>query len=117
MSAAEFQNCKDFNSFFIRNFTSQLGVNFLTTNKQTTKFSSAGFKKNVKVQSLSYCEFKDKRETSVDLDYEPPHRDLSCLQIQQLLSLVLNFLTTEKQTTKFSSASFQKNLSPSYIIL
>ena len=31
--------------------------------------------------------------------------------------LALNSLTTEKQTTKFSSANFQKMLSPSYIIL
>ena len=29
----------------------------------------------------------------------------------------LNSLTTEKQTIKFSSANFQKMLSPSYIIL
>ena len=29
----------------------------------------------------------------------------------------LNSLTTKKQTTKFSSANFQKMLSPSYIIL
>ena len=29
----------------------------------------------------------------------------------------VNSLTTEKQTTKFSSANFQKMLSPSYIIL
>ena len=29
----------------------------------------------------------------------------------------VNSLTTEKQTTKFSSANFQKLLSPSYIIL
>ena len=28
-----------------------------------------------------------------------------------------NSLTTEKQTTKFSSANFKKMLSPSYIIL
>ena len=28
-----------------------------------------------------------------------------------------NSLTTKKQTTKFSSANFQKMLSPSYIIL
>ena len=28
----------------------------------------------------------------------------------------LNSLTTQKQTTKFLSANFQKNLSPSYII-
>ena len=31
-------------------------------------------------------------------------------------SLFFNSLTTEKQTTKFSSANFQKMLSPSYII-
>ena len=30
---------------------------------------------------------------------------------------IVNSLTTEKQTTKFSSANFQKMLSPSYIIL
>ena len=30
---------------------------------------------------------------------------------------ILNSLTTEKQTTNFSSANFQKMLSPSYIIL
>ena len=30
---------------------------------------------------------------------------------------ILNSLSTEKQTTKFSSANFQKMLSPSYIIL
>ena len=29
----------------------------------------------------------------------------------------VNSLTTEKQTTKFSSADFQKFLNPSYIIL
>ena len=29
---------------------------------------------------------------------------------------MLNSVTTEKQTTKFSSANFQKMLSPSYII-
>ena len=33
------------------------------------------------------------------------------------LLVLINSLTTEKQTTKFSSANFQKNLSPSYIIL
>ena len=30
---------------------------------------------------------------------------------------IVNSLTTEKQTTKFSSANFQKMLSPSYSIL
>ena len=33
------------------------------------------------------------------------------------VDLTLNSLTTEKQTTKYSSANFQKMLSPSYIIL
>ena len=33
------------------------------------------------------------------------------------LRLCLNSLTTKKQTTKFSSANFQKMFSPSYIIL
>ena len=38
-------------------------------------------------------------------------------QITVSRHLFLNSLTTEKQTTKFSSANFQKMLSPSYIIL
>ena len=37
--------------------------------------------------------------------------------IQKELQSLINSLTTEKQTTKFSSANFQKMLSPSYIIL
>ena len=41
--------------------------NSLTTKKQTTKFSSANFQK-CQVQALSYCEFKDLRANSVDLD-------------------------------------------------
>ena len=49
--------------------------------------------------------------------YESTHQDLRCLQIQLFSSLVLKELTTKKQTTKFSSANFQRMLSPSYIIL
>ena len=44
---------------------------------------------------------------------EPPHLDLRCMQIQ----LSLTLLTTKTQTTKFTSANFQKLLGPSYIIL
>ena len=41
-----------------------------------------------------------------------------CRLLQFLFcALRVNSLTTEKQTTKFSSANFQKMLSPSYIIL
>ena len=41
-----------------------------------------------------------------------------CLWLKRLLlPVVINFLTTKKQTTKFSSANFQKMLSLSYIIL
>ena len=62
--------------------------NSLTIKKQTTKFSSANFLKNVK-SSLYYIE----RADSVDLDEvahnEPPHQDLLCLQIQLFSSLVL----------------------------
>ena len=40
------------------------------------------------------------------------------LKVSSILhELSLNSLTTEKQTTKFPSANFQKMLSPSYIIL
>ena len=35
----------------------------------------------------------------------------------KLYPFTLNSLTTKKQTTKFSSANFQKKLSPSYSIL
>ena len=41
------------------------------------------FIKKCYVQGISYCEFKDWRTKSVDLDevahYEPPHQDLRCL--------------------------------------
>ena len=37
--------------------------------------------------------------------------------VDAFLCELVNSLTTEKQTTKFSSANFQKMLSPSYIIL
>ena len=42
----------------------------------------------------------------------------SALAVEESLTLIgLNSLTFEKQTTKFSSANFQKMLSPSYFIL
>ena len=68
--------------------------NSLTTKKQTTKYLSANFQKNVS-SKLYYIEnSKTRGQTvqilmrwlSVDLDevahYEPPHQDLHCLQIQ-----------------------------------
>ena len=67
--------------------------------KQTTKFSSASFKKKLLSSSyrdILYWEFKAYRAISVDLDevahYEPPHQDLRCLQIQLFSSLVLKEL-------------------------
>ena len=41
----------------------------------------------------------------------------SALLLIYACSKNVNSLTTKKQTTKFSSANFQKMLSPSYIIL
>ena len=55
----------------------------------------------------------------------PFENEVKLLQLE-VLSLVgisighnalINSLTTEKQTTKFLSANFQKKLNPSYIIL
>ena len=69
--------------------------NSLTTEKQTTKFSSANFQKML---SPSYILLRIQRleGNSVDLDevahYEPPHQDLHCLQIQLFLSLVVKEL-------------------------
>ena len=72
-------------------------INSLTTEKQTTKFSSANFQKML---SPSYIILRIQRPegkiNSVDVDevanYEPPHQDLHCLQIQLFLSLVLKEL-------------------------
>ena len=69
--------------------------NSLTTVKQTTKFSSANFQKMLSpsyiIQRIQTLEGK-----SVDLDgvahYEPPHQELSCLQIQLFSSLVVKEL-------------------------
>ena len=41
----------------------------------------------------------------------------SMITFDSLIASNFNSLTTEKQTTKFSSANFQKMLNPSYIIL
>ena len=70
-------------------------VNSLTTEKHTTKFSSANFSK----KKLNPCYFimriQRQRANSVDLDevahYEPPHQDLHCLQMQLFSSLVLRY--------------------------
>ena len=42
---------------------------------------------------------------------------LSAVLFLERFENLINSLTTEKQTTKFSSANFKKMLSPSYIIL
>ena len=69
--------------------------NSLTTKNQMTKFSSANFQKML---HLNYIVLRIQKleGNSVDLDevaqYEPPHQDLRCLQIQLFLSLVLKEL-------------------------
>ena len=69
--------------------------NSLTTEKQTTKFSSANFQKML---SPSYILLRIQRleGNSVDLDevahYEPPHKVLRCLQIQLFSLLVVKEL-------------------------
>ena len=77
--------------------------NSLTTKQQTTKFSSAKFKKNF-TQAISYSEFKDYRANGVDLGEvahdEPPHQDQRCLQIQLFSSLVLKRVKQIKETTE-----------------
>ena len=65
---------------------------------QTTKFSSANFQKMLKVQATS--EFKGRRTNSVNLSEvahdDPPHRNLRCLHVQLISSLVLKELTLRK---------------------
>ena len=43
--------------------------------------------------------------------------DIGAIKLTFYVSSLVNSLTTKKQATKFSSANFQKMLSPSYIIL
>ena len=60
------------------------------------------------------------RESIVDFSYFSMKTCCNpSLELHTAWSLThkVNSLTTEKQTTKFSSANFQKMLSPSYIIL
>ena len=64
-------------------------VNSLTTEKQTTKVSSANFQKKL---NPSYIILRiETRGLTVDLD-EPPHQDLRCLQIQLFSSLLVKEL-------------------------
>ena len=68
--------------------------NSLNTKKQTTHFSTAKKKKKKKnIHANSYSKFRDWRTNSVELDevahYEPPHKDLHCLQIYLFSSLAL----------------------------
>ena len=68
-------------------------LNSLATSsfKQTTKFSSVNFQKEI--LSPSYIILRTLRVENEDLDevayYEPPHQDLHCLQIQLFPFLVL----------------------------
>ena len=69
------------------------GIKLYSTNKQTTKFTSAKFQKN-DLSSLYHVENSKTRANSADLDEvardEPPHQDLHCLQIELFSSLTLN---------------------------
>ena len=57
-----------------------------TTKFFSGKFESAKFEQKVFLQAISYSEFRDQRENSVDIDEvahdELPHLYLCCLQIQ-----------------------------------
>ena len=82
-------------------------VNFLTTKKQTTKFSSANCQK-----MLYYIE----RVNTVDLDdaahHEPPHQGLRCWQIQLFSPLEVKELTWVNSYLVyiyFSSATSSQN--------
>ena len=59
--------------------------------KQTTKFLSANFQKMLSPSCIIL-----RRANSVDLDevalYEPPDKDLRCLQMQLLLSLIKSYI-------------------------
>ena len=78
-------------------FKSLLGLvdkSTLNSQKAEDKIYVCKFSKKVKSKLYHIENFKDQRANSVDQDevahYEPPHRDLCCLQIQLFLSLVLN---------------------------
>ena len=66
-------------------FRSRDPLNSLTTEKQTTKFSSAIFQKMLRPSNIILRIQRLEGKQCVDLDevahYEPPHQDLRCLQI------------------------------------
>ena len=66
--------------------------NSLNTKKQTTHFSAAKKKKKTSTP-IHIQNFRDWRTNNVELDevahYEPPHKDLHCLQIYLFSSLAL----------------------------
>ena len=77
----------------------------------------------IKLSCCVYCNYNFECAFTVNslhishFDMHAPTVSLSRLNIQTAYKYPINSLTTEKQTTKFSSANFQKMLSPSYIIL
>ena len=79
---------------FIQEVTAKM-INSLTTEKQTTKFSSANFQKMLRPYIL--LRIQRLRGNSVDLGevahYEPPHQDLRCLPIRLFSPLVGKELT------------------------
>ena len=63
---------------------------------------------------LNYTEISKKRGQT---NWADPGEGLHDLSGNLTYLELFNSLTTEKQTTKFSSANFQKILNPSYTIL
>ena len=97
-------------------------INSLTTKKQTTKFLSANFQiKKIKSMLYHIESSKTKGANSVDLDevaqFEPPHQDLCCLQIQLFSSLVLKELNRDsgKKTIPMFFFAARQGLSPQKI--
>ena len=87
-------------------------INSLTTEKQTTKFSSANFQKMLS-PCYSILRIQRLEGKRVDLDevahYEPPHQDLRCLQIQLFSSLVVKELRSIHLETTYGATSQKPN--------
>ena len=81
------------------------------------KLMSAKIKKKISCPCYIILKIQMLEGQTVDPDemtrYELPHLDLCWLVNVTFFSIA----PTKKQTTKFSSANYQKMLSPSYIIL
>ena len=67
-------------------------------------------------QKLSFFHSKKKGPEYAELYTNTFNKDLAVFRTS-IFSDPINYLTTKKQMTKFSSANFQKMLSSSYVIL